>query len=259
MSTGRNTVNNRGGKSNNHILFRSSNPALSSKTFDDIPQSTGNVMTIDGTVNKIALSLFILLAFGYMTFRLEITGLIFLGFIGGFIVAIITMFKKSWSPVTTPVYAALEGLALGGISFVFNSMYEGIVFQAVFLTLAILFSLLFAYKTKLIKPTENFKLGVVAATGGIFVVYMVGFIMSFFGSGLPVLDIGNSSFMSIGFSLLVVIIASLNLVLDFDFIEQGAEQGAPKYMEWYAAFGLMITLVWLYIEILHLLAKLRGR
>ena len=169
------------------------------------------------------------------------------------------MFKKSWSPVTTPVYAALEGLALGGISFVFNSMYEGIVFQAVFLTLAILFSLLFAYKTKLIKPTENFKLGIVAAPGGIFVVYMVGFIMSFFGSGLPVLDIGNSSFMSIGFSLLVVIIASLNLVLDFDFIEQGAEQGAPKYMEWYAAFGLMITLVWLYIEILHLLAKLRGR
>ena len=171
----------------------------------------------------------------------------------------ITMFKKSWSPVTTPVYAALEGLALGGISFVFNSMYEGIVFQAVFLTLAILFTLLFAYKTKLIKPPENFKLGIVAATGGIFVVYMVGFIMSFFGSGLPVLDIGNSSFMSIGFSLLVVIIASLNLVLDFDFIEQGAEQGAPKYMEWYAAFGLMITLVWLYIEILHLLAKLRGR
>ena len=259
MSTGRNTVNNRGGKSNNHMLFRSSNPALSSKTFDDISQSTGNVMTIDGTVNKIALSLFILLAFGYMTFRMEMTGLIFIGFICGFIVAIITMFKKSWSPVTTPVYAALEGLALGGISFVFNSMYEGIVFQAVFLTLAILFTLLFAYKTKLIKPTENFKLGVVAATGGIFVVYMVGFIMSFFGSGLPVLDIGNSSFMSIGFSLLVVIIASLNLVLDFDFIEQGAEQGAPKYMEWYAAFGLMITLVWLYIEILHLLAKLRGR
>ena len=115
MSTARNTVNNRGDKSNNHMLFRSSNPALSSKTFDEIPQATGNVMTIDGTVNKIALSLFILLAFGYMTFRMEMTGLIFIGFIGGFIVAMITMFKKSWSPVTTPVYAALEGLALGGI------------------------------------------------------------------------------------------------------------------------------------------------
>ena len=122
MSTARNTVNNRGDKSNNHMLFRSSNPALSSKTFAEIPQATGNVMTIDGTVNKIALSLFILLAFGYMTFRMEMTGLIFIGFIGGFIVAMITMFKKSWSPVTTPVYAALEGLALGGISFVFNSI-----------------------------------------------------------------------------------------------------------------------------------------
>ena len=111
----------------------------------------------------------------------------------------------------------------------------------------------------MIKATENFKLGVAAATGGIFIVYMISFVMSFFGSGLPILDINNSSLMSIGFSLFVVVIASLNLVLDFDFIEQGAEIGAPKYMEWYGAFGLLVTLIWLYIEILRLLAKLRGR
>ena len=131
--------------------------------------------------------------------------------------------------------------------------------QAVLLTGSILFSLLFAYKSGLIKATENFKLGVTAATGGIFIVYMISFVMSFFGSGLPILDINNSSLMSIGFSLFVVVIASLNLVLDFDFIEQGAEIGAPKYMEWYGAFGLLVTLIWLYIEILRLLAKLRGR
>ena len=138
-------------------------------------------------------------------------------------------------------------------------MYDGIVFQAVFLTLGILLSLLFAYRSRLIKPSENFKLGVAAATGGIFVVYMIGFVMSLFGGGLPIMDINNSSFFSIGFSLFVVVIASLNLVLDFDFIEEGAEKGAPKYMEWYGAFGLLVTLIWLYIEMLHLLAKLRGR
>ena len=259
MATMRQPRRGNQGQTNNHMLFRSANPALSSKTFQNLPQTSGKTMTVDGTVNRVGLSLGILLFIGYLTFTLEITGLILVGFIGGLILALITIFKKHLAPKTVPIYAALEGVALGGISYIFNEQFEGIVLQAISLTAGILFSLLLAYKSRLIKVTENFKLGVVAATGGIFVVYMVGFIMSFFGSGLPVLDIGNSSFMSIGFSLLVVIIASLNLVLDFDFIEQGAEQGAPKYMEWYAAFGLMITLVWLYIEILHLLAKLRGR
>ena len=150
-------------------------------------------------------------------------------------------------------------MALGGLSYVFNQMYEGIVFQAILLTLGILFSLLFAYKSRLIKATENFKLGVTAATGGIFVVYMISFVMSLFGSTIPIMDINNSSMFSIGFSLLVVVIASLNLVLDFDFIEEGAEKGAPKYMEWYGAFGLLVTLIWLYLEIIRLLAKLYTR
>ena len=138
-------------------------------------------------------------------------------------------------------------------------MYDGIVSQAIQLTVGILLALLFAYKSGYIKATENFKLGVFAATGGIAIIYLINFIMSFFGSGLPVMDINNSSMFSIGFSLVVVIIASLNLVLDFDFIEEGVEKGAPKYMEWYGAFGLMITLVWLYLEILRLLAKLNSR
>ena len=138
-------------------------------------------------------------------------------------------------------------------------MYEGIVTNAIFLTVGILLSLLMSYKSGLIKPTENFKLGVAAATGGIALLYMINFVMSFFGSQMGIMNIQNASLMSIGFSLFVIVIAALNLVVDFDFIEEGAEKGAPKYMEWFGALGLMVTLVWLYLEILRLLAKLRSR
>jgi uncharacterized YccA/Bax inhibitor family protein len=248
------------GNSGGHLSLRSANPALSSKVFEGIrTDSSSGVMTVDGTVNRVGISLCLLLLTAYFTFTSEITSLIFVGFIGGLIVALITVFKKHLSPITVPVYAALEGLALGGISYVFNELYDGIVLQAIGLTVGILLSLLFAYKSRLIKVTENFKLGIAAATGGIFMVYMLGFIMSLFGSGLSILSVNNTSLLSIGFSLVVVVIASLNLVLDFDFIEEAAEKGAPKYMEWYGAFGLLVTLIWLYIEILHLLAKLQGR
>ena len=152
--------------------------------------------------------------------------------------AIVTIFKKIWAPYTVPGYAILEGLALGGISRIFESQYQGIASQAIFLTFGILAALLIAYKTGFIKPTENFKLGVFAATGGIFFMYLISFVMSFFGSGMSILNSNNASMLSIRFSLFVVVIASLNLVLDFDFIEEGAERGAPKYMEWYGAFGL---------------------
>ena len=171
----------------------------------------------------------------------------------------VTIFKRTWAPYTVPIYAVLEGLALGGISFFYNSLYEGIVLQSITITVCILLSLLFAYRSKIIKATENFKLGVFAATGGIFLIYIVDFLMSFFGTGISVLNINNSSDFSILFSLGVVVIASLNLVIDFDFIEEGAEKGAPKYMEWYGAFGLLITLVWLYLELLRMIAKMRGR
>ena len=180
-------------------------------------------------------------------------------FIVGFILALITIFKKEWSPYTVPLYSVFEGLALGGISVMYSSLYDGIVQQAILLTIGIFSALLFAYKTKVIQPSENFKLGLFAATGGIFLIYLVNMIMSFFGSGLSIMSIQNASLMSIGFSIVVVVIAALNLVLDFDFIEQGSEQGAPKYMEWYGAFGLLVTLIWLYLEILRLLAKLQSR
>ena len=242
-------------------MMRSGNPALSSKSFENLSTTSSDVMTLDGAVNKTAISMGILLFAAYYTYTNAIMDYILIGFIGGFVVALVTIFKKSWSPVTVPIYAVLEGLALGGISKMYaDDFVPGIVPQAIMLTLGILFALLFAYKTKIIRATENFKLGVFAATAGIGIVYLVSFFMGIFGSGgLPVMDPTNSSMLSIGFSLFVVVIASLNLVMDFDFIENGAANGAPKYMEWYGAFGLLVTLIWLYLEILRLLAKLNSR
>ena len=241
-------------------MIRSGNPALSKKTFENLSLHSSSVMTIDGTVNKTAISMGLLLLSAYYTYSNAIMSYIMIGFIGGFILALVTIFKKEWAPTTVPIYAVLEGLALGGISNIYANAFEpGIVPQAIMLTLGILFALLFAYKSKIIKATENFKLGVFAATAGIGVVYLISFIMSFFGSGLPVMNPTNSSMLSVGFSLFVVVIASLNLVMDFDFIEEGAAKGAPKYMEWYGAFGLLVTLIWLYLEILRLLAKLSSR
>ena len=216
-------------------------------------------MTIKGTVDKTALSLLLMLLAGYFTFNEGSSVLMVAGGVGGFIVAIITILKKQWSPITVPLYAMLEGLMLGGISFMYGQLFEGIVFNAIMLTVSILLCLLFAYRSGIIKATENFKLGIFAATAGIFLVYIASFVASFFGAGFSFLDPTNSSLFSIGISLFVVVIASLNLVLDFDFIEEGAEKGAPKYMEWYGAFGLLVTLVWLYLEILRLLAKLNSR
>tara|TARA_Y100000589_G_scaffold91091_1_gene85701 strand:- start:1312 stop:2040 length:729 start_codon:yes stop_codon:yes gene_type:complete len=241
--------------------MRSGNPALSKNSFENLIATSNEVMTLDGTVNKTAISMGILLIAAYYTYSNAIMDYVIIGFVGGFILALVTIFKKEWSPTTVPIYAALEGLALGGISKMYADSFEpGIVPQAITLTLGILFALLFAYKSKIIQATENFKLGLFAATAGIFVVYLVSFLMSIFGSGgLPVMNPSNSSMFSIGFSLFVVIIASLNLVMDFDFIEEGVSNGAPKYMEWYGAFGLLVTLIWLYLEILRLLAKLSSR
>tara|TARA_B110000483_G_scaffold242950_1_gene330569 strand:- start:1438 stop:2169 length:732 start_codon:yes stop_codon:yes gene_type:complete len=242
-------------------MRKSGNPALSKKTFENLNSTTGEVMTLDGTVNKTAMSLAILFFAAYYTYSNPIVEYMWIGFGGGLVMAIVTICKKEWSPITVPIYAVLEGLFLGGISKIFGDLFEpGIVPQAISLTLGILIALLFAYKTKIIKITENFKLGIFAATAGIGVVYLISIFMSVFGGGgLPIMDPTNSSMISIGFSLFVVAIASLNLVMDFDFIERGVENGAPKYMEWYGAFGLLVTLIWLYLEILKLLAKLNSR
>ncbi len=245
-------------------MMRTANPALNDAAFRGLSASA-TPMTIQGTVNKTGVLLVLVTASAWWIwnrfFAAGSAGAVMPwmlgGAIGGFVVALITVFKKEIAPVTSPAYALLEGLFLGGISAVFEAQYPGIVLQAVGLTFGTLFCLLAAYKSGMIKVTENFKLGVVAATGGIALVYVVTFILGFFGISIPFIH--GSGIIGIGFSLFVVVIASLNLVLDFDFIESGAAHGAPKYMEWYAAFGLIVTLVWLYIEILRLLAKLRSR
>ncbi len=182
--------------------------------------------------------------------------LLIAGAIGGLVTALVTIFVPRVSPFTSPVYAACEGLFLGAISAVFETMYPGIVIQAVGLTVGVLAVMLFLYGTRVIRATEKFKMGVVAATGAVCLVYVVDMVLRLFGIAVPFIHDGGP--IGIGFSLVVVVIAALNLILDFDFIEQGVKYQAPKYMEWYGGFSLLVTLVWMYLEILRLLAKMRG-
>ncbi len=247
-------------------MIRSANPALGDKTFQDLTVSDSDQkMTLNGTVHRTGVMLVLLTISAMYTWSRfysadgpsTVMPLLIIGVVGGLILSLATIFKKTWSPITAPLYALFEGLALGGISAFFEMRFPGIVIQAVGLTLGTLAALLMAYRSGLIKPTENFKLGVVAATGGIAILYVVNIVMGFFGHSMGFIH--DSSPIGIAFSGFVVVIAALNLVLDFDFIENGVEQGAPKYMEWYAAFGLVLTLVWLYLEILRLLSKLRSR
>ena len=243
--------------------MRTANPVLNERTFTRMGAIAGSdVMTIQGTVTKTAIMLFLVVISASYTWKMvgmerSPAGWMMGGVFGAFIMAIATMFKPTWGGFTAPAYAILEGLFLGGISAMFEAQYPGLVFNAICLTFGVLFSLLFAYQTGFIKATENFKLMIFAATGSIALIYLVNMVMSFFGSGIPLIH--SSGIFGIGFSLVVVGIAALNLVLDFDFIENGAEKGAPKYMEWVGALGLMVTLVWLYIELLRLLAKLQDR
>jgi uncharacterized YccA/Bax inhibitor family protein len=241
-------------------MMRSGNPALRSDIFTSQRSvDSANAMSIQGTVNKTFILLFLTVFSASWVWSNPARFLPFIwpAVIGGFIVALITIFKKEWAPVTSPIYALVEGVFLGAISALMEQTYPGIVIQAVSLTFGTLFCLLMAYTSGLIKVTDNFKLGVVAATGAIALIYFVSIIIGFFGVHIPFIH--QSGPLGIGFSLFVVVIAALNLVLDFDFIEKGAQYGAPKYMEWYGAFGLMVTLIWLYIEILRLLAKTRRR
>lgn len=251
--------------------MRSGNPALGQNTFLDVGSGTlrdagaDGVMTLDGTVNKTAILLGLVLVGAFFSWSRysgpeSVAGLyplIIGGAIGGLILALVTVFKKTWSPVTAPLYAVVEGVFVGGVSAIFEAAYPGIVMQAAGLTFATLAALLVAYRSGMIKATENFKLGVVAATGGIMLLYLANFVAGFWGYSFGVIH--DNGWMGIGFSLVVVVVAALNLVLDFDFIESGVDAGAPKYMEWYGAFGLIVTLVWLYLEMLRLLAKLQSR
>ena len=253
------------------MLMRSGNPALKESTFLDLGSGAvvrggDQAMTLNGAVNKTGILLLLAVmtaAFAWSQIEFTPEGAtnampyVLGGGIGGLVFALVTIFKKEWSPFTAPMYALTEGMFLGAVSAMYNHRFEGIVLQAVILTFGTLFALLFAYRSGLIKATENFKLGVVAATGAVALIYVLSFALSFFGIRIPMIH--ESGLLGIGFSLVVVVIAALNLVLDFDFIESGAEARAPKYMEWYGAFGLMVTLVWLYLEMLRLLSKLQSR
>jgi len=248
-------------------FYKSKNPALSEQIFTKSRDGAtySETMTIQGTVNKTAflgMLVFIGALFTwnwyFSTQNLAAIQPVIIGSsVIALIVAVVIIFKKTTAPYLAPVYCGIKGLALGGISAFMESVYPGIVLQAILLTLGILFSLLFIYKTGLIKASENFKLMVASATAGIGIIYLISFVGSFFGFYMPMIHEGST--WGIIFSLAVVAIAALNLVIDFDFIEQGEEAKAPKYMEWYGAFGLMVTIIWLYIEILRLLSKLRSR
>jgi uncharacterized YccA/Bax inhibitor family protein len=244
-------------------LLKTSNPALSGDAFRMGGAVVGDTMTISGTVNKTGILLICAVATAVWSWNLftrfpqAALPLLAVGGIGGFIVALVTIFKKAWSPVTAPMYALLEGLVLGSASAMLEVRFPGIAMQAVGLTFGTLLAMLLAYRSGIIRATEKFKTGVVAATGGIAVFYLIQFVLGFFGVHFAAIN--GSGMIGIGFSVVVVIVAALNLVLDFDLIESAARTGAPRYMEWYGGFALMVTLIWLYFEILRLLSKLRSR
>ncbi len=244
--------------------MRTGNPALSDKVFQGMAGTTDR-MTVEGAVNKSFMLIFLVTVSAYFTWQSAypggwgeqiapiIPGWYYPAMIGGVIMSFVIIFKPTTAPFLAPVYAILEGAILGALSAMFEVRYPGIVMQAVLCTIGTFLALLLAYRSKLIEATENFKLGIFAATGGVCLVYILDLTLGLFGIRMPYLH--ESGFIGIGISMVIVAIAAFNLVLDFDFIERGAERGAPKYMEWYAAFGLLVTLIWLYVEILRLLGK----
>jgi len=250
---------------------RSSNPVLSKNVFNANSYATSysEVMTLNGTLNKSLIMLALVIVGAMYTWKMffgvsdVVAGAalvrkwIFIGGIGGFVLALVTTFKKEWAYITAPLYAVLEGLFLGAISAFFEASYPGLVLQAIALTFGTMFILLAGYRSGLIKVTDKLRSGIIAATGAVALVYLISIIFSLFGAGN--LIINNNGILGIGISIVIVIIAALNLVLDFDFIYEGSKAGLPKHMEWYAAFGLIVTLVWLYIEMLRLLSKISSR
>lgn len=245
--------------------MKSSNPVMSGKIYEKVGSAlSDNTMTINGTLNKIGLMLVLLVVSASYTWKLVLADdpsrvgtLAIVGAIGGFVVAMITVFRPKSSPYTAPVYAILEGMFLGAISAVINVQYPGVAFQAVMLTIGTLFTMLFLYRSGTIRATPKFRRGVMMATGAVFFAYMISWILSLLG--MPMGFMHSSGPLGILISLVIIVIAALNLIMDFDFIEKGAQMGAPKYMEWFGAFGLMVTLIWLYIEFLRLLSRFAGR
>lgn len=254
------------------MALRTNNPVLRDKTFQNLATTAGEPMTVNGTIARTGLLLALMLITGAWTWhRFMLAGgtlnpaagiaavqpFLWGGLIVGFVLALAGSFKPNWSPVTAPLYALAEGTFLGGLSAMFEVRYHGIVLQAILASVGVLVVMLAVYRSGLIKVTDKFRMGVVAATGGIVLLYLVQWGITAFTHGAGMSFISGSGPLAIGFSILVVCLAALNLVLDFDLIERGVQQGAPKYMEWYCAFALMVTLVWLYLELLRLLGNSR--
>ena len=246
--------------------MRSTNPAMSGRIFEKVGMVTdgSSSMTITGTINKIGIMLLLVIAAAAYTWNMVMGAdpgragtLAMVGAIGGFVLALVTIFRPQSSAITAPIYAILEGLFLGAISAIINARYPGVAFQAVLLTIGTLFTMLFLYRSGRIRATPRFRRGVMMATGAVFFAYMISWIMSLFG--MPMGFMHSAGPLGILINLAIIVIAALNLIMDFDFIEKGSQMGAPKYMEWYGAFGLMVTLIWLYIEFLRLLSRFAGR
>ena len=249
-------------------ILRSSNPALSEKIFGkSIEQSTQETMTVRGSIQKFGFLMLMVIVGAYYTWNLAemrpntMMTMMMVGVFGGFITAMAIIFKPNWAGYLSPLYGLLEGFFIGAISVIINNAfaekYPGIVIQAVGLTFGVAVAMFLLYSFKIIKATQKFRSVVIASTMGIGLFYLISMVLRLFHVDLPFMY--NSSALGISISLFVVAIAALNLILDFDMIERGAEMGAPKYMEWYGAFGLLVTIVWLYIEILKLLSRLGNR
>lgn len=252
-------------------IFKSGNPTLTEKMFDKSHEMAANnmgTMTVRGAINKFGFMMLMLIAGAAYNWNLyeqlkqdTMTTLMWVGIIGGLISALAITFKPNWAPLLAPLYALLEGLFIGAISAIMNAAfadsYPGLIMQAVGLTFGVALAMFLLYNFRVISATERFKSIVFTATLGIGIFYLITMVLRMFGVNVSFMY--DSSLLSIGISLFVVGIAALNLIMDFDMIEQGAERGAPKFMEWYGAFGLMVTIVWLYIEMLKLLSKLSSR
>ncbi|HEX3024660.1 MAG TPA: Bax inhibitor-1/YccA family protein [Chitinophagaceae bacterium] len=254
-------------------LFESGNPTLTEKIFNSAATRNAAIqgtMSVRGTMNKFGFMLLMLMGAATYTWNLYQTGnpgqmqtLMMVGIFGGMIAAFAIIFKPTWAPYIAPAYGLLEGLFIGGLSAVMNDMfqksYPGLVMQAVGLTFGVAIAMFLLYNFRVIRATEKFKSIIFSATLGIAIFYGLTMLLRLFGVQIDFISVGNNSTLAIGISLFVVAIAALNLIMDFDMIEKGAEAGAPKFMEWYGAFGLMVTIVWLYIEILKLLSRFAKR
>jgi uncharacterized YccA/Bax inhibitor family protein len=248
-------------------IFKSSNPALTESSFEkSLELNSSVVMTEKGTLNKFFMLSLLVIASASLTWSAyyqgqDVTGWMWFGAIGGFIVALATIFKPKWSPVSAPIYALLEGVFVGAISAIYNNIFErlapNIIMQAVGLTFGVVIAMFLLYRFRIIKVTERLRSIIFMATAGVMIFYLFAIVLRFFNIDIAFLHEG--SMLGIGFSLFVVVLAAMNLLLNFDRIEKGVSLGAPKYMEWYGAFGLIVVIVWLYLEILSLLSKLSGR